>query len=162
MSVNPLHHISLSVTSLEKSLTFYRDILGMKVTLESTIDDSAHIDYLKLQPGSSARVAMLQVGPPLGAVQLIEWSNTKKIGQPLRPGSPGIFLIAFELSNETIDEILTRLATHNIYPWSEPKSSFIMRYGEIRTVVVEDPDGVMIEFLELPSKESIQLLRSLG
>jgi len=45
MPVTPLHHVSISVKSLDNSLYFYRTILGMKVTLEATIDDDSHVEY---------------------------------------------------------------------------------------------------------------------
>lgn len=159
MGVLPIHHVSISVSSLEKSLFFYRDLLKMKVTLEAEVSDDAHIYYLRLQRGTIGKVAMLQVGPPLGAVQLIEWSTKPPARSPNRPGDPGVFLLAFELKNESIDELLLRLKAHAIQPWSDIVCSEIPNYGKIRTVVVEDPDGIMIEFLELPSREMIALHR---
>jgi catechol 2,3-dioxygenase-like lactoylglutathione lyase family enzyme len=155
MPVAPLHHVSISVKSLDNSLYFYRTVLGMKVTLEATIDDDSHVEYLRLRPNTSGRVAMLQVGPPIGAVQLIEWSNTDLDSSPLRPGDPGAFLLAFELREESMDEFLSRLKEYQIQPWTSPKTSNIPNYGTIRTVVLEDPDGVMIEILELPTRDSI-------
>ncbi len=159
MPVAPVHHISISVKSLDDSIHFYRDVLGMKVTLEATIDDESHIEYLRLHPNTSGRVAMLQVGPPIGAVQLIEWSRTDLSSSPLRPGSPGAFLIAFELHEETMDDFLVRVQKYQVLPWTLPKTSTIPNYGTIRTVVIEDPDGLMIEILELPTRDSIMKLR---
>jgi hypothetical protein len=54
-----------------------------------------------------------------------------------------------------MDEFLSRLQENQIRPWTSPKTSNIPNYGTIRTVVLEDPDGVMIEILELPSRDSI-------
>jgi catechol 2,3-dioxygenase-like lactoylglutathione lyase family enzyme len=59
MPVAPLHHVSISVKSLDTSLYFYRTILGMKVTLEATIDDDSHVEYLRLRPNTSGRVALV-------------------------------------------------------------------------------------------------------
>jgi len=162
MGVSPIHHVSISVKSLEKSIFFYRDLLKMKVTLEAEVSDDAHIEYLRLGIGTVGKVAMLQVGPPLGAVQLIEWSNSKPQRSPNRPENTGVFLLAFELKNESIDELLTRLKEHGIQPWSAIVNSVIPNYGPIRTVVVEDPDGIMIEFLELPTQETIALHRNVA
>lgn len=160
MGVSPIHHVSISVASLEKSIYFYRDLLKMKVTLEAEVSDDAHIEYLRLEAGTVGKVAMLQVGPPMGAVQLIEWTNKKPQRSPNRPGNPGVFLLAFELKDESINELLVRLKAHGIQPWSAIVSSVIPNYGPIRTVVVEDPDGIMIEFLELPTQETIALHRT--
>jgi len=58
--------------------------------------------------------------------------------------------------------LLTRLKEHGIQPWSAIVNSVIPNYGPIRTVVVEDPDGIMIEFLELPTQETIALHRNVA
>ena len=54
-----------------------------------------------------------------------------------------------------MDVFLSRLQEYHIQPWTSPKTSNIPNYGTIRTVVLEDPDGVMIEILELPTRDSI-------
>ena len=152
MSVKPLHHVSLSVQSLERSLNFYRDLLGMRVSLTADITDEVHERYLRLPPGASGKVAVLQVGRPIGAIQLIEWSHRPPPTPPKRPGDPGLFLLAFELDGESIDAILSRLATEGIWPWTGPVTTEVPNYGTIMTAIVEDPDGNMIEFLELPQR----------
>ena len=153
MPVRPLHHVSMSVKSLDRSIRFYRDLLGMRVSMEATIADEEHEIYLRLPKGASGRVAVLQVGPPVGAVQLIEWSHEMPESAPLRPGNPGPFVLAFELEGETVAEILARLREHGIEPWTEPITTEIPSYGTITTAIVEDPDGVMVEFLELPPRK---------
>lgn len=152
MGVMPLHHVSLSVRSLERSLHFYRDLLGMRVSLTANIADVTHQQYLRLPQGTSGSVAVLQVGRPIGAIQLIEWSHQPPPTPPKRPGDPGLFLLAFELDRESIEMILERLAAVGIEPWTVPLTSEIPKYGTIRTAIVEDPDGNMIEFLELPPR----------
>lgn len=156
MPVGPVHHVSLSVTDLERSVHFYSEVLGMRVTMRATISDDEHDAYLRLPSGTVGKVALLQVGPPVGAVQLIEWSNGQTPSPPKRPGDPGVFLLAFELNEEDIDQMLHRLKEHGVTPWTTPVESNIRDYGRIRTVIVEDPDGNMIEFLELPSREEIE------
>lgn len=162
MAVGPVHHVSLSVSDLDRSVRFYSELLGMRVTMRATVADDEHDAYLRLPPGTEGKVALLQVGPPVGAVQLIQWSNGANASPPKRPGNPGVFLLAFELSGEDIDQLLARLAEHGVTPWTAPVESTIDGYGRIRTVIVEDPDGTMIEFLELPTREEIERHRRSG
>ncbi len=152
MGVKPLHHVSLSVRSLDRSLHFYRDLLGMRVSLTAYIADEVHERYLRLPPGAHGKVAVLQVGRPVGAIQLIEWSHRPTPTPPKRPGDPGPFLLAFELDGESIQAILDRLANEGIQPWTAPVTTEIRNYGTITTAIVEDPDGNPIEFLELPQR----------
>lgn len=149
MGVRPLHHVSISVRSLERSLRFYRDLLGMKPTLSAVVADETHERYLRLPTGTSGRAVMLQVGPPIGAIQLIEWSLITS-SPAKRPCDPGAFVLAFELLGESIAEILARLAVQGVQPWTDPVTVDIAGYGVVTTVIIEDPDGIMIELLELP------------
>jgi len=124
----------------------------MRVSLTADIADEVHERYLRLPPGARGKVAVLQVGRPIGAVQLIEWTHRPTSTPPKRPGDPGPFLLAFELDGESIDAILDRLATEGVQPWTGPVTAEIPNYGTITTAIVEDPDGNMIEFLELPQR----------
>jgi len=125
----------------------------MKVTLTAVIDDDVHRRYLRLPPGTTGKVAVLQVGPPVGAIQLIEWNMTLSSSPAKRPRDPGPFVLAFELADETIVEFVERLEAHGVHPWTEIVSANIDNYGSIKTVIIEDPDGSMIEFMELPTRK---------
>ena len=129
----------------------------MRVSLTAEISDHMHEQYLRLPPGARGKVAVLQVGPPIGAVQLIEWSHSSATTPPKRPGDHGPFLLAFELADESIDSALSRLAVEGILPWTPPMTTEIPNYGTITTAIVEDPDGNMIEFLELPPRPTNKL-----
>ena len=154
MGVKPLHHVSLSVRNLDRSIHFYRDLLGMRVSLTAEISDEVHERYLRIPAGTRGRVAVMQVGRPVGAVQLIEWSHRPTPTPPKRPGDPGPFLLAFELDGESIQMVLERLSSEGVLPWTGPVTTEIPDYGTITTAIVEDTDGDMIEFLELPPHPS--------
>ncbi len=124
----------------------------MRVSLTAEIGDEVHERYLRLPTGAHGTVAVLQVGRPIGAIQLIEWSHRPTPTPPKRPGDPGPFLLAFELDGESIGEVLGRLSNEGIQPWTGPVTTEIPNYGTITTAIVEDPDGNMIEFLELPKR----------
>lgn len=164
MPVGPVHHVAISVTDLDRSVAFYRDILGLRLTMQTTVSDPEHELYLRLPPGTSARVAILQSGSKtVGEVELIQWSFPSApppVTPAKRPGDPGPFALAFEVTGEELETVCKRMKKQEVVFWSDPIISHIEGYGDIRAVVCEDPDGAMIELLTLPSREEILRTRA--
>lgn len=164
MPLGPVHHVTISVADLARSIAFYRDILGFRLTMEVTVRDPEHDLYLRLPEGTTAQVAILQAGSiTIGEVELIQWSfptDPPPVTPPKRPGDPGPFLLAFEVTGEDLEAVRRRMIGQGVKFWSEPITSHIDGYGEIRAVVCEDPDGTMIELLTLPSPQEIRKARA--
>lgn len=164
MPLGPVHHVAISVTDLDRSVAFYRDTLGLRLTVQTTVGDPEHDLYLRLPRGTSADVAILQSGSTtVGEVELIQWSfqsSPPPATPPKRPGDPGPFALAFEVTGEELETVCRRMAEQQVEFWSEPITSHIDGYGDIRAVVCEDPDGTLIELLTLPSREEILRTRA--
>ena len=164
MPLGPVHHVAITVTDLDRSVAFYQDILGLRLTIHTTVSDPEHDQYLRLPPGTSAEVAILQSGAnTVGEVELIQWSfptNAPPASPPKRPGDPGPFALAFEVTGEDLATVCKRMREQQVPFWSDPITSHIEGYGDIRAVVCEDPDGTMIELLTLPSREEILRTRA--
>ena len=164
MPLGPVHHVTITVSDMARSIAFYRDVLGFRLTMEVTVCDPEHDLYLRLPEGTTAQVAILQAGSTtIGEVELIQWSfpsEAPPVTPPKRPGDPGPFLLAFEVTGEDLEAVCERMTAQGVEFWSEPITSHIDGYGEIRAVVCEDPDGTMIELLTLPSREQIRRERA--
>ena len=105
MPLGPVHYVTPSVTDLDRSIAFYRDTLGFRLTIQTPVSDPEHDLYLRLPEGTSAQVAILQAGSvTIGEAELIQWSfpssSPPPANPPKRPGDPGPFLMAFELTGE--------------------------------------------------------------
>ena len=75
MPLGPVHHVTISVTDMARSIAFYLDTLGFRPTMEVTVCDPEHDLYLRLPEGTTARVAILQAESiTIGEVELIRWS----------------------------------------------------------------------------------------
>ena len=78
-----LNHVGVSVTSLERSIQFYRDLLGMEVVRERAFSGDQYERILGLQ-GARGRLAILQAGTL--RIELFEFTHpSPKSSEPLRP-----------------------------------------------------------------------------
>ncbi len=80
-----IHHTAISTPDLERSLAFYRDILGAKVASEFEWPVGAEIaDQIVGLQGSSARAVMLKLGNAM--IELFEFDSPEpREGDPKRP-----------------------------------------------------------------------------
>ena len=161
MSLSPVHHCALTVSDLDRSVAFYTEILGFRMGLEFPLNPAHNRAFLHVPRGTSARCAMLQHGTStVGQIELLEFDPPIPSGaSPMRPGDVGLFLMSFEVHEETLQQICERLRTRGIEFWSEPCSFSIQDYGTMQAVIFEDPDGVLIELIQLPDPESVRNLR---
>ena len=70
-------------------------------------------------------------------------------------GGLGAFL-CFAVKDEELAAVYLRLLERNIVCYSEPQVVELPGFGTLRAVVVEGPDGQMIELIEFPAAEEIR------
>ena len=68
--IGPMHHSSRTVSDIERSIAFYRDILGFEVE-EDISSDEEGIQYASTTPDSKLRIVMLRAGGAI--VELIQF-----------------------------------------------------------------------------------------
>lgn len=162
MSLSAVHHVALTVTDLQRSIAFYRDILGFHPMLDISIEGSNMERLLQLHPGTTGRSVILQQGSePIGQVELIQFDppldpSTK----PKRPGDPGVFLLSFQVQDEELQAVYLRLQERGVRFYTDPQGVSFAGLGSARAVVCEDPDGIMIELIQLPTPDEIRRARA--
>lgn len=161
MSVSEIHHAAITVSDLEKSAAFYQQVLGFRRTLEMPIIDQDTIRTMGLPEGAIGQSLYLQGPTRIGQLELIQWSvQPEQPPAPLRPPSPGVFLLSFETTAEEIDRIYAGIDPDKIKVNCPPRRSVLENYGEITVMIVEDPDGLMVELVALPTREQIMTFRA--
>jgi lactoylglutathione lyase len=157
-----VHHVVLNVTQLERSLQFYAGTLGMRATLRMEIGGATLERLLRLDPGTTGRVAYVQGPQRLGQIELIEWSvpgGPAPVAQAAPPSTaPGLRLLSFAVP-ESLTEWHARLIAAGVTCWSEPVRLTLPNYGPIDALIAEDPDGYLVELVRLPSDDEVRALR---
>lgn len=131
-----LHHTAYVTKDLEKTRAFYEDVIGLP--LSATWCETDHLFgkdrtychvFFDLADGSS--LAFFQFADP---------ADQEEFDPPLPP-SP-FRHIALNVDEETQKGIEERITAAGI----EPPNTFTLEHGYCRSVYVNDPNGMIVEF----------------
>jgi catechol 2,3-dioxygenase-like lactoylglutathione lyase family enzyme len=147
VKLGPLHHVTVAVSDLERSVRFYRDALGLRATLEMSFDDEGHQIYLGLPAGASGRAVALRSGrAPACGITLCQFDPAPTQGVPPLTAQAGACMFAFELTTPSeVDAVYERVTADGVEAVSPPTWAEIGSFGRIRGVTLRDPDGFLVE-----------------
>lgn len=135
------NHVGVSVSDMERSLAFYRDLLGLELVMDLDVTASAGLERVVGMAGAAGRVAFLDAGDT--RVEL--WHYATPAGDPLpgghRPADLGVSHLAFEVDGL---DALHRALLDAGYPVNCPPEEL----GIHRTFYARGPDGEFVELLE--------------
>lgn len=164
MTVGPVHHVVVNVSSLERSIAFYRDLLGYRVSVQGSFDGDAHERSFRLPRGFHGRSASVHPsGARTGIVELVEWTLPHQVARtgPKQAGDhPGVWALAFEVEAGELGRLRDRLIAADVPVYSEPVTHDIDDFGTIAWFAAEDPDGMLLEFMELPTRTDVLARRN--
>ena len=134
------HHVAISVKDLERSLEFYRDLLGFEVDWEKDHYSGEAFSSIAGLPDAEARLVMLK---GYGTrVELFEYyTPAGKDHGPRRQCDFGI--THFALSVKNIHQVYERLSQAGVQFNCPPRNP---RPG-VWATYMKDPDGVTIELV---------------
>ena len=135
-----LFHVGLTVKNLERSLAFYRDVVGMKEGERLEVKSKA-FDTLTNNPGAQLKVAHLTAGPFM--LQLIEYAAAGGTTLDLHHNNVGSPHMSFYVPD-------IEAKYREVQQRGEVKitSGLVQIAPTMRSFYTEDPDGVPVEFLQ--------------
>jgi catechol 2,3-dioxygenase-like lactoylglutathione lyase family enzyme len=136
-----LFHVGLCVADIERSLAFYRDIVGLRAG-EIVDHENPNFDELSGNPGTNVRVVYLTNGP--WTLQLIEYVAAGGPPLVLAHNRPGCGHLCFYV--EDADAKRAELVARG----DVTITSDVVQLGlTMRSFYTMDPDGLPVEFLQL-------------
>ena len=147
-------HIAICVADLEKSLEFYRDKLGLVVKMHTTQDmaqrpgaESAEMYERPRRARTVANVYFDDPDSPQPFLVLTSHPAEEIGGEPIKLDQKGISHISFGVSN--VKAYSEELIAKGV-PLAGTMEDFTDDTGNVRTIFVYDPDGILVQFDDGP------------
>ena len=140
------NHTSFTVSSLDRTIGLFRDCLGFQL-LNRAPRDPAIVSKITGVEGAEMEIAFLR-GPGC-TVELIEYKAPASRGRvEARPCDAGFAHMAFDVDD--VDAAIAEAKKHRAEPIAPPVPINDGPNKGRRVVYLRDPDGVTIEFIEIP------------
>ena len=145
MEASVVSHIAICTRDMEKSLAFYRDMLGMRVLADGFTDPT---EGGRLHNYQQARKSRRRVSLSFGTgkkptLTITSHPDEEIAGAALKLDQMGITHFSFTVPNTEglLEELMAKGAQ-----LGGPRESFTNAQGRIRSFYVYDPDGIIIQF----------------
>ena len=140
------NHTSFTVSNLDRSVSFYVDILGFNL-LDRSFRDRSFTEEVVGVPGAEIEVAYVQA--PGHRLELIQYHAPKDRGKVVsRPCDTGFAHVAFDVDD--IERVVAAVREAGLRPLSKPVTCKAGPNTGGKAVYTRDPDGVTIEFIQKP------------
>ena len=146
MEASAVSHIAICVRDLDKSLAFYRDILGMRVDFDEVQDTtSGGLPSVYAHARKTRRTVHVRYGPGQTAPSLVLTSHPGEDpdGGPIKLDQVGISHLSFTVSN--VAELAAELTSKGV-EMAAPLEAFTAADGQVSSIFVYDPDGILLQF----------------
>ena len=147
--IGRIYHVGLTVSDLDRSVSFYRDILGLAYIGEIWMDGK-ETDALFRRKNCKARVAYLNGsdGENMPPVELIQF-----VGSDAEKRSADLFTTSVSelcFYTDDIDEAYGRLRAYHVDCLSGPRDFDFTEagFGKSRAFYFRDPDGIILEMMQ--------------
>ena len=142
-------HVGITVSNIENSIKFYRDILGLTLKGQA-IMEVKETDKLFAMNNCKVKIAYLNgsdniMSPP---IELLEFVNNETIKDKPQLNKISISEICFRVDN--IEKVYKHLIDNNVECLSEPQEFDFTAYGfsKSKALYFKDPDGIILELME--------------
>ena len=137
--IRSLGHAGLGVSDMERSLRFYRDLLGMEVIMDLDISDDRIARVIGIE-GATCRIIHLKLGDAVLELFKYHAPRGANKARQLRQCDHGLIHIGFEITD--FHRHLEELKENNVELLGEPVE---FRPG-VWIVYFRGPDGEVCEF----------------
>jgi lactoylglutathione lyase len=141
------YHSGITVADLGRSLSFYRDLLGLEPVAERLACEE-YIQQLTDAAGGCLKLAHLRVPGSDYLVELLEYQGVDRSAIGGRPRDPGQGHICFFVAG--LDALVETLRQRGQRVIANPVTATVGRNAGARIVYAQDPDGFWVELMEQP------------
>ena len=147
--IERLHHTGFTVGDLERSVAFYRDLLGFEVVLEQE-KQGGYLAAMVGYPDAHVRMAHVKTPGSDHRIELFEYRSPEPVGRPLEPRQIGPTHVCLVVAD--LPSLYERLSRAGVDTWFSPPVE--VDTGANRgalALYLRDPDGIVLELFQPPS-----------
>jgi len=150
LSLDSIKHVNVNCSDLERSLLFYRDLVGLTPLSHTNPLPQEGVGFGL--PGKVVWDAFLlhdDRGADGPAIDLLQWQTPVPVGRPnLDAHNLGYMRLCF--AHPDLDSLHARCVDMGIKTRSAPVSVPVIEGHTVRFFCCDDPDGTCVEFIERP------------
>lgn len=141
--ISTIHHTAFTVSNMERSIAFYRDLLGMEVLWDSVragvMYKGPACDKITGCPGTEQHIVYLGIGG--GILELVEYTPTGKPLENSKASDTGAAHVCFK--TDDINALYEKFCANKVAVHCPPQNR-----GELSVFYFRDPDGIILEAIE--------------
>jgi catechol 2,3-dioxygenase-like lactoylglutathione lyase family enzyme len=139
-------HVGLQVADLERSVRYYRDVIGLEV-VERLVRDDAYLKVVTGYPEVTLDIALLREPASGVLLELLQYLGTQGTPVDAATANPGTAHVCFQVDDvEAIHARAIAAGHRSVNPPAEPTAG---RWTGGRSVYLIDPDGIRVELVQL-------------
>ena len=143
-----VHHAGVTVSSMERALAFYRDVLGLEVIVQAERRDET-IGAIVGYPGAAVKLAFIGVPGDSARIELLEYQAPRGDGVDGETYRPASGHVCFRVDD--IETLYEQIANAGYAPRSTaPVTITEGPNAGARAFYVRDPDGYSVELFQPP------------
>lgn len=145
-----VHHVGVTVSNLERSVDFYRDVIGCHLIGQKEAIGE-YVATITAMPDAHLRIALLEMPGSAVRLELIQYVTPE--GRQSTPPTCdlGSAHVCFQVAD--IDATIEHLRDNGVTIRSQPVTSPDGPNRGARAVYVDDPDGITLELLQPPADD---------
>ena len=138
--ISGIHHASFTVSDMDRSIAFYRDILGMSVDWDSKkagVEFKGEVaDRVTGCPGTEQRIVFLTIGGD--RLELVEYTPIGKALEDNQASDTGSAHVCFR--TDDMQGLYDKLSAEGVRLHCYPQNN-----GRAIVIYFRDPDGIILE-----------------
>jgi catechol 2,3-dioxygenase-like lactoylglutathione lyase family enzyme len=150
-AIQGVHHTSFTIADLDRSVAFFRDILGLELLFIREVRD-AYFGRIVGFPGCAVKAALLRVPGSNYHVELFQYLQPAGETYRPRPCDPGSCHLSFLVGD--LPGLYRQLVSKGVNFASEP---VLIEAGPNKGgygVYLRDPNDILIEFFQPPRRNT--------